>query len=167
MHCTHCGTQLTDNSGFCQNCGQAPGAAGSAMVGQPTASGAAVVPNAQTSATTAMASNIAGLLSYVLGFLSGIFFLVVEPYKRDPFVRFHAFQSIFLSVGAIVVRLGFGVLLSIMPWSLWSLISMVSALVSLAFFLLFLLLMFKAYSNERFKLPVIGDLAERQAQGPA
>jgi uncharacterized membrane protein len=137
------------------------------MVGQPTASGAAVVPNAKSSASTAMASNVAGLLSYVLGFLSGIFFLVVEPYKRDPFVRFHAFQSIFLSVGAIVVRLGFGVLLSIMPWSLWSLISMVSALVSLAFFLLFLLLMFKAYSNERFKLPVIGDLAERQAQGPA
>jgi uncharacterized membrane protein len=164
MHCTRCGTQLTDNSGFCQNCGQA---AGTGILGNPTASGAAVVPNAPTSATTTMASNIAGLLSYILGFLSGIFFLVAEPYKRDPFVRFHAFQSIFLSVAAIVVRLGFGVMLSIMPWSLWSLISMISALVSLAFFLLFLLLMFKAYSNERFKLPVIGDLAERQAQGPA
>ena len=164
MHCTSCGTQMTDNSGFCQNCGQA---ARAGILGQPTASGATVVPNAQTSATTAMAPNIAGLLSYILGFLSGIFFLVTEPYKRDPFVRFHAFQSIFLSVAAIVVRLGCGVLLSIMPWSLWSLISMISALVSLAFFLLFLLLMFKAYSNERFKLPVIGDLAERQAQGPA
>jgi len=164
MHCTRCGTQLTDNSGFCQNCGQA---AGAGMVGQPTASGAAVVTNAQTSATTALQPNIAGLLCYILGFLTGIFFLVAEPYKRDPFVRFHAFQSIFVSVAAIVVRLGFGVLLSIMPWSLWSLISMISALVSLAFFLLFLLLMFKAYSNERFKLPVIGDLAERQAQGQA
>lgn len=167
MHCTRCGTQLTDNSGFCQNCGQAAGAAGAGMVAQPTVSGAAVVPNAHTSATAALQPNIAGLLCYILGFLTGIFSLVAEPYKRDPFVRLHAYQSIFVSVAAIVVRIGFGVLLSIMPWSLWSLISMVSALVLLAFFLLFLLLMFKAYSNERFKLPVIGDLAERQAQGQA
>ncbi len=164
MHCTRCGTQLTDDSGFCQNCGQA---ASAGIVGHPTAPGTAVVTNGQTSATSALQPNIAGLLSYILGFLSGIFFLVAEPYKRDQFVRFHAFQSIFLSVAAIVVRLGCGVLLSIMPWSLWSLISMISALVSLAFFLLFLLLMFKAYSHERFKLPLIGDLAERQAQEPA
>jgi uncharacterized membrane protein len=97
------------------------------------------------------------------GFVTGIFFLVAEPYRRDAFVRFHAYQSIFLSVGGIVVRLGFGVLLSIMPWSLWSLINMMSSLVSLALFLVFLLLMYKAYGDERFKLPVIGDLAERQA----
>jgi uncharacterized membrane protein len=165
MHCTRCGTQMTDNSGFCQNCGQAASTLGAGMVGQPTATGAAVVSSAQTSTATALQPNIAGLLCYILGFVTGIFFLVAEPYRRDAFVRFHAYQSIFLSVGSIVLRLGVGVLLSIMPWSLWSLISTMSSLVSLAVFLVFLLLMYKAYGNERFKLPVIGDLAERQA-GP-
>jgi uncharacterized membrane protein len=159
MNCTRCGTQMADNSGFCQKCGQAAGG-GTGIVGQPTAGGAAAVPTVQAST---LPSNIAGLLCYIVGFISGIFFLVAEPYKRDPFVRFHAFQSIFLSVAAIALHFALGVVMSLMPWSLWSLISMISSLVSLAVFLVFLLLMYKAYSNERFKLPVIGDLAERQS----
>jgi len=163
MHCTRCGAQIADNSGFCQKCGQAAGTGGAGFVGQPTGTGAVVVPNAQASATTALPSNIAGLLCYILGFISGIFFLVAEPYKRDSFVRFHAYQSIFVSLAGIVLHFALGVLLSCLPWTLWSLITTVSSLVSLAVFLVFLLLMYKAYSNERFKIPVIGDLAERQA----
>ena len=163
MHCTRCGTQMIDNSGFCQNCGQASSTQGAGMVGQP-ATGAAVMSSAQTSTATALQPNIAGLLCYILGFVTGIFFLVAEPYRRDAFVRFHAYQSIFLSVGGIVLRFALGMLLSFTPWTLWSLISTMSSLVSLALFLLFLLLMYKAYGNERFKLPVIGDLAERQAR---
>jgi len=158
MRCGNCGLEMISGAAFCPSCGRP---AGQSWVGTESAS--------RTSAVTSsgLQPNVAGSLCYLVGFITGIFFLVAEPYKRDPFVRFHAYQSIFVSVAAIVVRIGFGVLLSIMPWSLWSLISMVSALVLLAFFLLFLLLMFKAYSNERFKLPVIGDLAERQAQGQA
>jgi uncharacterized membrane protein len=162
MRCTRCGTQMTDNSGFCQNCGQAASTLGAGMVGQP-ATGAAVMSSGQTSTATALQPNIARLLCYILGFVTGIFFLVAEPYRRDAFVRFHAYQSIFLSVGGIVLRLALGMLLSFTPWTLWSLISTISSLVSLAVFLVFLLLMYKAYGNERFKLPVIGDLAERQA----
>ncbi len=163
MHCRRCGAQLTDTKGFCQSCGQAVGTATAGMVAQPNATGAAVVPNAQTAATTSLQPNIAGLLCYVLGFLTGIFFLMAEPYKRDPFVRFHAFQSIFVSVAWIVLHFVFVILLSFLPWTLWSLTATVSSLVSLALFLVVLVLMFKAYSKERFKLPVIGDMAERQA----
>jgi uncharacterized membrane protein len=163
MHCTCCGAQLTDQSGFCQNCGQPAGAAVAGIAGQPSSAGAAVVPKTQASATTSLQPNIAGLLCYILGFITGIFFLVTEPYKRDPFVRFHAFQSIFLSVTWTVLHFAFSILLSFMPWSLWSVIGTISSLVSLALFLVVLLLIFKAYNNERFKLPVIGDLAERQA----
>ncbi len=162
MNCTRCGAQLTDNRGFCQKCGQAAGT-GAGMVGQPAAVGGGIVPGAQASATTSLQLNIAGLLCYILGFFTGIFFLVAEPYKRDPFVRFHAYQSIFLSVAWIVLHFAFGIMLSFLPWALWSLISMISSLVSLALFLVVLLLMFKAYNNDRFKLPVIGDLAEGQA----
>ena len=49
-----------------------------------------------------MSSNVAGLLCYILGFITGIIFLVIEPYKNDKFVRFHAFQSIFFNVALIV-----------------------------------------------------------------
>lgn len=162
MHCTRCGTQLTDTKGFCQNCGQAIGVASAGVVAPPNATGAAVVPSAQTAAMS-LQPNIAGVLCYILGFISGIFFLVAEPYKHDRFVRFHAFQSIFLSVGWIAVHIAFDIVLWMLPWSLWSITTTISALVSLVVFLVFLLLMFKAYSNERFKLPVIGDPADRQA----
>lgn len=157
MHCTGCGAQISDNSVFCQNCGQSATAARAAA--QPTPSGTAAVPQAQA---TALQSNMAGMLCYIGGFITGIFFLVADPYKRDPFVRFHAFQSIFVSVVWIGIHFVLSMLLSALPWSLWSTITLLSELVSLGCFLLFLLLMYKAYSNERFKLPVVGDLAERQ-----
>ena len=114
-----------------------------------------------------MSSNVAGLLSYILGFITGIIFLVIEPYKNDKFVRFHAFQSIFLSIVWIAFRIVWGYIVMGMIWSpfsgLWALLGLVSMLISLAFFACVLLLMYKAYNNERFKLPIIGDLAAKQA----
>jgi uncharacterized membrane protein len=103
-----------------------------------------------------MTSNVAGMLSYILGFITGIIFLVIEPYKRDPFVRFHAFQSIFYWVACFII--GFALVL-ILPFSMYPLV----LLVRLAMFVGWIFLMYKAYSNEKYKLPLIGDLAEKQA----
>ena len=64
----------------------------------------------------AMADNVASTLCYALGFITGIIFLVLEPYSKNRVVRFHAFQSIFFSIAAIVVRWGLGLLIA----TLWS-----------------------------------------------
>jgi uncharacterized membrane protein len=147
--CAKCGAQVNEGAAFCQACG-APAAAVTAT-GQAT--GAAPAPAA---ASSGMTSNVAGMLSYILGVITGIIFLVIEPYKRDPFVRFHAFQSIFYWVACVIV--GFA-LVMILPFSMYPLI----LLVRLAMFAGWIFLMYKAYSNEKFKLPLIGDLAEKQA----
>jgi len=110
-----------------------------------------------------MTSNVAAALAYLVGFVTGIVFLAIEPYNKDPFVRFHAFQSIFLSVAyiafSVVWGVVFGMLFFLNLGFLWSLL----ALVRLAFLLLWLFTMYKAYKNERFSLPVIGPLAAKQA----
>jgi uncharacterized membrane protein len=147
--CAKCGAQVNEGAAFCQACG-APTPSATAT-GQAT--GAAPAP---ATGATGMTSNVAGMLSYILGFITGIIFLVIEPYKRDPFVRFHAFQSIFYWVACFIIGIA---LITILPFSLYPLIW----LVRLAMFVGWIFLMYKAYSNEKFKLPLIGDLAEKQA----
>jgi uncharacterized membrane protein len=114
-----------------------------------------------------MASNVAALLAYILGFITGIIFLVIEPYKRDPFIRFHAFQSILFSAAAIAFSIAWAIVSSIVlavtTYGLWHLMFLVWVVVRLGFFLLWLFLLFKAYNNERFMLPVIGPIAAKQA----
>jgi len=150
--CAKCGAEVSAGSAFCPSCGAPSGA---------TAQGSAA-PGAAP-----MSSNAAGALAYLLGFITGIIFLVIEPYKRDPFVRFHAFQSIFLSVVVFALSLLWGVisgtLFAVSLGFLWSLLALVWVLLRLAFFALWLFLMYKAYSKERFMVPFIGPLAEKQA----
>lgn len=112
-----------------------------------------------------MASNVAGLLTYLAGFITGIIFLVIEPYKNDRFVRFHAFQSIFFSIAYLVISAAWGIIFGslFLAGAMWHMFSFSWAVFRLGFFVLWLFLMFKAYNNERFMLPVIGDLAARQA----
>lgn len=153
MQCTNCGVEMVAGAAFCPSCGKPAGQA-------PVTGG---VPAAQQGASTNLQSNVAGALCYLVGFISGLFFLVAEPYKRDRFVRFHAFQAIFLSVAWFAVYLALGVLLTVLPGMFWRVSWMLHSLLSLAFFLLWVLSMYKAYNNEKFKLPVIGDLAAKQA----
>jgi len=101
-----------------------------------------------------MPSNIGGLLSYIV--IIAIVFLIVEPMKNDKFIRFHAFQSIFYWIAVIVIFMLIGL---VFPLGLWVLVYWPLRLLS---FILMIFLMFKAYNNEKFKLPVIGDLAEKQ-----
>ncbi|HSM85524.1 MAG TPA: zinc-ribbon domain-containing protein [Candidatus Limnocylindrales bacterium] len=141
--CSKCGAQLNEGASFCPGCGTpvAPGVTGAAP--QRTSAG--------------MQRNVAGLLCYILGIITGIIFLLIEPYKRDPFVRFHAFQSIFLWVAWAFIFLVLGVILPFgFYWSVyWPL-----RLVAVA---CFIFAMYKAYNNEEYRFPWVGDLAAKQA----
>jgi len=113
-----------------------------------------------------MSSNVAGLLCYILGFITGIIFLVIEPYKNDRFVRFHAFQSIFFNVAVIVFWIAYMIVASILGFVslgiLAAVMGLVGLLISLAILAFWLFLMYKAYNNELYKIPFIGDLAAKQ-----
>ena len=122
-------------------------------------------PIAPTPAGSApMASNVAALLCYLFGFITGIVFLVIEPYKNDKFVRFHAFQSVFFSIFCIIVSwAASGLLLGMWFTGGFGFAFMLLRVMQLAIFAAFLFLMYKAYNNQQFKLPIIGDIAARQA----
>ena len=147
MHCPNCGAELATGAAFCPGCGK------------PALNSA---PASSAQSASGIQPNLAGALCYLAGFITGIVFLVADPYKRDRFVRFHAFQSIFLSVAWFAVYFVLSIFLSILPGLLWRIGWMLHSVVGLGFFLLWVFLMYKAYSNEQFKLPVIGDLAAKQ-----
>jgi uncharacterized membrane protein len=115
---------------------------------------------AQTSLN--MGENIEGALCYLLGWLTGIIFYLIE--KDNEFVRFHARQSILvflpLSILSFIFSGGF-MFGGAFFWSGWFFLVAIGWLISLLTFILWLVLMFKAYQGERFKLPVVGDIAER------
>jgi uncharacterized membrane protein len=157
--CPKCGSQVNEGATFCGSCGaQVAGAAGTPASAPPGSLPPAV--------GSAMSSNVAGLLCYILGFITGIIFLVVEPYKNDKFVRFHAFQSIFLSAVWIAFRIVWVNIFMGMFFTpfigLWRLFALVRTVVGLAFLVLWVFLMYKAYNNEKYELPFIGPLAAKQ-----
>ena len=158
--CSKCGSVIAENAVFCSVCGSPVSSAGRPAVPPPPP------PPLAGAASTGMTSNIAGALCYLLTFITGILFLVLEPYKRDRFVRFHAFQSIFFGVILVVFNIVWSnIFLGALSLGfLWTIFSLIGTLVYLACFFLWLFLMYKAYNSETFKLPVIGDLASNQAE---
>jgi len=116
-------------------------------------------------ASSGLTSNIAAALAYVLGLVTGIIFLVLEPYKRDRFVRFHAMQSIFFCVAAIAFSIAWSIVVNILVnISAWTAVALtpIGLLISLGFFLFWLFLMYQAYSQREFRIPFIGAIAEKQ-----
>ena len=111
--------------------------------------------------------NVAAALCYALGLLSGVAFLVIEPFNKNKTIRFHAFQSIFFAIGYfvfwIILSIFSAILRSLLNYTLWFIPNLLSLGVGLAFFGFWLFLMYKAYNREMFKIPVIGDIAEKQA----
>jgi uncharacterized membrane protein len=110
--------------------------------------------------------NLAGALCYVLGFITGILFLVLEPYNRKPFIRFHAFQSIIFSAAWIALSIAISIMFSIVGIAMgfmWPILILLRLVIGLGGFVLWLFLMFKAYNGERYQLPIIGPMAEKQA----
>ena len=101
--------------------------------------------------------NVAGALCYVLGWITGIIFYIME--KDNKFVRFHAMQSIIVFLPLSIILGIFQGILLFVPFIGWA----ISALIGLFMFVLWLILMLKAYQGEKFKLPVVGDIAEKHA----
>jgi uncharacterized membrane protein len=103
--------------------------------------------------STGIQANVAALLSYLLGFITGIIFYLIE--KENKFVRFHAMQSI-VTFGALFVA---GVVVGFLPVIGLALLPVLWVLEVV----LWVILMIKAYQGEMFKLPVAGDIAEKNS----
>jgi len=146
-HCTQCGTALASDARFCPSCGRS----------QP-ATGTPAAPVAQSG----LAENVAATLSYVLGWLTGLVFLLID---KRPFVLFHAAQSLVTFAGLHIIRIVLGAVFGFGWWyhgewvnlGLGALLFGVLGLISLV---LWILCMVKAYQGERYKVPVAGDIAE-------
>jgi uncharacterized membrane protein len=156
-YCARCGEQMEGQ--FCPKCGAQAGVA-------------PVMPFDRAGATGSVESGLgvngASALCYLFGFVTGIVFLVLPPYNQDRRVRFHAFQSIFLSVAVAVLHIGITIMsamLGVVSFSLSVLMTALHAVVSLGFFLVWLYMMWKSYQGETVVLPVIGELAQRQVSG--
>lgn len=168
--CANCGSALTQGSGFCGSCGKPVVASSQPLISSPTSvSGGAAVAAAPAPGTVAAASgltsNTAAALSYLIGFITGIIFLVLEPYKHDRFVRFHAMQSVMFSVAFIVFNIAWsivwGILLSVSGYLVFIDLPL-RLLISLGAFGLWLFCMYQAYSHREFRIPIIGAFAAKQ-----
>jgi uncharacterized membrane protein len=174
--CTQCGAQVDETARFCKKCGARLAPTQSAEYGAPTINhqtstyqaqsgfGAGQPPYQQpyqpphqgAAPQADLKPNVAGMLCYPLSFITGVLFLVLAPYSRDRFVRFHAWQSIFF----FLALLALSIVLRILPWPFEGLFLFALQLLALGGTGW---LMYKAYNNERFKLPLVGDWAENQA----
>jgi uncharacterized membrane protein len=163
-YCANCGTATEGR--FCAKCGT-PMEAASGATGPAAAPTPADQPPSGTVAVAGMDDNVVGALCYLVGFITGIIFLVLEPYNKRPFVRFHAFQSILFSVGWIALSMALGIVFGITgaALSLWWVFLPLRLLIGLLGFLLWLFCMYKAYNRAWFKLPLVGPIAAKQAGG--
>jgi uncharacterized membrane protein len=147
-HCTKCGAAIADSAGFCPSCGATQGAAASSPSGASTQSG--------------LAENVAGLLCYVLGWITGLIFYLTD---KRPYVRFHAAQSIVVFGALTIIRIIVGMMfvtggLAGITTGL-SLGILLFWLISLVGLILWILLMVKAYQGERYRVPIAADLADK------
>jgi uncharacterized membrane protein len=177
-YCANCGSPA--EGAFCPNCGQPVGQASGG--GYPPPAGGAPQGSYQQGyqqgaypppgygaqpAQAGLSENAAGALCYLAGLITGIIFLVVAPYSTNRNVRFHAFQSIFFNIAWIalwIVEMILSAVLAAIPVLGWILSLLLMMAIALGGFVLWLLLMWKAYNGDRLVLPVIGPLAEKQAQ---
>ena len=104
-------------------------------------------------AQSGLSDNAAGALAYIT-IIPSIIFLLVEPYNKNPYVRFHAWQNIFLSIGWFACS--FVMIVPILGW-------VIGAVGYLALFVCWILCIVKAIGGQKFMLPFIGPLAQKQA----
>ena len=151
--CAACGAQMADNATACPACGKA--------AGQSAGGGAAAAPAA--SAGGGLQDNVAAGLCYIIGILA-IVFLLIDPYKSNKFVRFHCFQVLALMVawigGAIAVMILIMVLSVIHLGAIGLLLYPVFYL---GMFVLWIIAAVKAFQNQKWKIPVLGNFAEKFA----
>jgi len=148
--CGKCGSQVAEGAPFCPQCGAQIGAAAPPppVVMAPAGS-------------TGLQENVAGLLCYLLGWLTGIIFLLID---KRPFVRFHAAQSIVIFGALTIIRvilsfafLGTG---GVIGFSIWGLLSTCVWLVGVV---LWIVLMVMAYQGKMFEVPIVAPIAKNIA----
>jgi uncharacterized membrane protein len=137
---------VADNVAFCPSCGT-PQAAGVAT---------AMAPAAGTQSS--LSENVAGLLCYLLGWVTGLIFFLID---KRPFVRFHAAQSIVVFGGLMVIRIVLSMLFISGGLAGFSAGVGILWLVSLVGLVLWILLMVKAYQGEKYRIPLAADLADQ------
>ena len=178
--CANCGAEVQGR--FCAKCGSAAGAGPAASAPPPppphstyqppppeqpyTTGQQSYAPPSAGPQAGGLTDNMAAALCYVLGLITGILFLVLAPYNQNRLIRFHAFQSIFVNLAYVAAMIVLAVLtgvLRLIPFLGVMLTVALYPIIALCFFVLWLLLMYKAYNGERWVLPVVGPLAEKQA----
>ena len=144
ISCPQCSATMPDQAAFCPSCGRRMIVTGS--------------PEPESTPK----DNLLAALAYVT-VIPAIVFLLSEPFKRNPLIRFHSMQSIFLAVAALAVGIALRIVssvLGIIPWLGHLLAWLIALVVTIGWMILWLVAMVKALQGERFHLPVIGDLAE-------
>jgi uncharacterized membrane protein len=144
--CKACGQDI-GTANFCPKCGA-----------NQTATAVPAAAASSTVSSSGLQENVAGLLCYVLGLITGVIFLLID---QRPFVKFHAAQSVVVFGGLFVIRiaLGFmhGLFGGLVGLGLYGLIGIVG-------FVLWILLMIKAYQHELFRVPIAADIADSLAK---
>ncbi len=147
--CNMCGAQIADGTTTCAACaGRIPAA-----------------PVATAAPAQGMADNVAGMLAYIT-IIPAIIFLVMEPYNKNRFIRFHSWQNLFFCGAWIVLWIAFMILSAVLAF-----IPILGHLVAFLLWIalaiggcvIWVVLLIKANQGQMYKLPFIGDLAEKQA----
>ncbi len=138
MKCTKCGAEIKAEDAFCGECGT--------VVAESSVQ--------TTKKSSGMSENTKGALCYLLGWITGIIFLLTE--KDNKFIRFHAVQSIIFSLALWVLTF------LVEPRSYYDDYTLYGFVIIIEL-VLWVLLMYKAYQGKKYKLPVIGDIAESKA----
>ncbi len=160
IFCTTCGTQNVDSAAFCSNCGKPIAQpAGVAATATPTGTvGATTVPGPAPVAGAMPNENVMGGIAY-LTFIPAIIFLLIEPHKHNKFVRFHSWQCLWLCIARLIVAIAtFWI-----PFGMLGMGFLIRSAIGLVFFVAWLIAIINAFQGKMFKLPIIGDLAEQQA----
>jgi len=153
MFCPKCGTENPEGAKFCSKCGAEFGVSAQSS-------------GKSSEASIGLSANVAGLLCYVLGWVSGIVFLLIE--KKSKFVKFHAWQSIMtFGVLTIVQIIVSGILAAIgaatFSFGLIAVAGVIGTIIWVLMVVLWIILMIQAGTGKMWKLPWVGNWAERQA----
>ena len=166
--CQSCGAVLAADNRFCQSCGSPTEMkVGVSTTAVESSAAVAVMSQAGETESKMMDTNVVGALAYLAGFVTGIVFLVLDPYKSNSFVRFHAFQSIFFNVAWVafwIVWMILSAVLTPLTAGVFGLIALpLTLILTVAGSGIWIFLMYQAYQQKLFRLPIVGKFAAEQA----
>jgi uncharacterized membrane protein len=172
MNCPVCNTEVSPQQAFCNHCGSPLSSAAStpeSATPPPTYS----APPAYTpppgslpppsSAAAGLSDNAAAAIAYIT-IIPAIIFLILEPYNKIPFVRFNSIQCLGLAVASFILQICASVL-HVIPFFGVFMAGLLHLGIVLLIFIAWLICIIKAAQGQWFKLPIIGDFAEKQARG--